>query len=146
VHFIKKSLVGKTLSVVKTQEDANVYGKVGTSASEFQKALTGKKVLDAGQQGKYFWMIMSEPPHPVMHFGMNGKSCSSYSACRGNSLIMTCRVVSYQRRTNSKVRLQVQGLLRLAAEILEVCCRNGGRAESRSCFHRFKTFRQDKIS
>lgn len=74
VHFIKKSLVGKTLSVVKTQEDANVYGKVGTSASEFQKALTGKKVLDAGQQGKYFWMIMSEPPHPVMHFGMNGMS------------------------------------------------------------------------
>jgi formamidopyrimidine-DNA glycosylase len=45
---------------------------VGTSGSEFQKALTGKKVIDAGQQGKYFWMIMSSPPHPVMHFGMSG--------------------------------------------------------------------------
>lgn len=81
MHFIRKKLVGKTLSVVKTQEDANVYGKVGTSASEFQKALTGKKVVSAGSQGKYFWMIMSEPPHPVMHFGMNGKhvefSCES---------------------------------------------------------------------
>ncbi|CZS96623.1 related to formamidopyrimidine-DNA glycosylase [Rhynchosporium graminicola] len=72
VSYIKKSLVGKTLSVVKAQEDANVFGKVGTSAAEFQKSLTGKKVLGAGQQGKYFWMIMSSPPHPVFHFGMTG--------------------------------------------------------------------------
>ncbi|PVH87665.1 hypothetical protein DL98DRAFT_479825 [Cadophora sp. DSE1049] len=72
VHHLKKSLVGKTLSVVKAQDDANVFGKAGTSAAEFQKSLTGKKVLDAGQQGKYFWMIMSSPPHPVFHFGMTG--------------------------------------------------------------------------
>ncbi|ESZ90149.1 putative formamidopyrimidine-DNA glycosylase [Sclerotinia borealis F-4128] len=72
VHFIRKSLVGKTISVVKAQDDTNVFGKVGTSAAEFQKALTGKKVLGAGQQGKYFWMIMSSPPHPVLHFGMTG--------------------------------------------------------------------------
>ncbi|KAG4432944.1 hypothetical protein IFR05_011564 [Cadophora sp. M221] len=72
VHHLKKSLVGKTLSVVKAQDDSNVFGKVGTSAAEFQKSLTGKKVLDAGQQGKYFWMIMSSPPHPVFHFGMTG--------------------------------------------------------------------------
>jgi formamidopyrimidine-DNA glycosylase len=55
VHHIRKSLVGKTLAVVKAQDDTNVYGKVGTSAAEFQKALTGKKVVDVGQQGKYFW-------------------------------------------------------------------------------------------
>ncbi|KAG4032807.1 hypothetical protein MFRU_006g02710 [Monilinia fructicola] len=72
VHHIRKTLVGKTLAVVKAQDDANVFGKVGTSASEFQKALTGKKVIGAGQQGKYFWMIMSSPPHPVFHFGMTG--------------------------------------------------------------------------
>ncbi|KAG4417292.1 hypothetical protein IFR04_009582 [Cadophora malorum] len=72
VHHLRKSLVGKTLSVVTAQDDANVYGKVGTSAAEFQKSLTGKKVLSAGQQGKYFWMIMSSPPHPVFHFGMTG--------------------------------------------------------------------------
>lgn len=58
VHHLKKSLVGKTLSVVKAQDDANVYGKVGTSAAEFEKALTGKKVLEAGQQGKYFWYVV----------------------------------------------------------------------------------------
>jgi hypothetical protein len=35
-----------------------VFGKVGTTAAEFEKALTGKKVVDAGQQGKYFWYIL----------------------------------------------------------------------------------------
>ncbi|KAF5870563.1 putative formamidopyrimidine-dna protein [Botrytis fragariae] len=72
VYYIRKNLVGKTLAVVNAQDDANVFGKVGTSAAEFQKALTGKKVESAGQQGKYFWMIMSSPPHPVFHFGMTG--------------------------------------------------------------------------
>ncbi|KAK6602207.1 formamidopyrimidine-DNA glycosylase domain-containing protein [Botrytis cinerea] len=58
--------------IAEGQDDANVFGKAGTSAAEFQKALTGKKVEGAGQQGKYFWMIMSSPPHPVFHFGMTG--------------------------------------------------------------------------
>lgn len=49
-----------------------VYGKVGTSASAFQKAMTGKKVVNAKQQGKYFWLEMESPPHPLMHFGMSG--------------------------------------------------------------------------
>lgn len=72
VHFVRKLLVGRTIARCTATDDANVYGKVGTSAAEFQKHMTGKKILDAGQQGKYFWMIMSSPPHPVMHFGMAG--------------------------------------------------------------------------
>ncbi|KAF2832881.1 hypothetical protein CC86DRAFT_337864 [Ophiobolus disseminans] len=72
VHYLKKHAVGKTISAVKTQEDDIVYGKVGTSASAFQKAMTGKKILDARQQGKYFWLIMDSAPHPLMHFGMSG--------------------------------------------------------------------------
>ncbi|KAH8684797.1 putative formamidopyrimidine-DNA glycosylase [Tricladium varicosporioides] len=72
VHFLRKSLVGKTLAVVKAQDDASVFGKVGTTGAEVQKALVGKKVIDAGSQGKYFWLIMSSPPHPVFHFGMTG--------------------------------------------------------------------------
>ena len=72
VHFIREHLVGKTLAAVRTIHDDIVYGKVGTSAAEFEKAMTGKKIVSAGQQGKYFWMIMSSPPHPVMHFGMTG--------------------------------------------------------------------------
>jgi formamidopyrimidine-DNA glycosylase len=55
VHYLRKALVGKTLAVVKAPEDVNVFGKVGTSGAEFEKAMIGKKVLEAGQQGKYFW-------------------------------------------------------------------------------------------
>lgn len=55
VNYIHKYLVGKTLAKVKAQHDENVYGKVGCSAEAFEKALTGKKVVDAKQQGKYFW-------------------------------------------------------------------------------------------
>jgi len=88
VHYLKKSLVGKTLKAVIAQDDANVFGKVGTSGAEFSKALTGKKVIGASQQGKYFWsetssillakstdmsrLLMDSPPHPVMHLGMTG--------------------------------------------------------------------------
>ncbi|CAG8876287.1 unnamed protein product [Penicillium nalgiovense] len=72
VHFIREHLVGKTLSKVQAQHDDIIFGKVGTSAAEFQKAMQGKKIVGAGQQGKYFWMTMSSPPHAVMHFGMAG--------------------------------------------------------------------------
>ncbi|KAL8936971.1 MAG: hypothetical protein Q9211_003927 [Gyalolechia sp. 1 TL-2023] len=72
VNYIHKNLVGKSLAVVKAQHDENVFGKVGTSAAEFEKTLTGKKVVDAKQQGKYFWLVMSSPPHPLFHFGMAG--------------------------------------------------------------------------
>ena len=81
VHFVRTHLVGKTLASVTAQDDANVFGKVGTTAQEFEKALTGKTIVDAGQQGKYFWyvsifevkmmhlrisrFIMSSPPHPL---------------------------------------------------------------------------------
>lgn len=72
VHYIRKHLVGRTLTKVTAFEDANVFGKVGTSHTEIMKHLTGKKVVSSAQQGKYFWMIMSSPPHLVMHFGMAG--------------------------------------------------------------------------
>jgi formamidopyrimidine-DNA glycosylase len=55
VYHIRKSLVGKTIKAVNAQDDSNVFGKAGTSGAEFQKAMVGKKVVGAGQQGKYFW-------------------------------------------------------------------------------------------
>ena len=55
VNYIQKHLVGKTLAKVKAQQDDIVFGKVGCSAESFEKAMAGKKVLDARQQGKYFW-------------------------------------------------------------------------------------------
>ncbi|KAF1981215.1 TPR-like protein [Aulographum hederae CBS 113979] len=72
VHYLKKHAVGRTIAAVKVQDDPIVYGKVGTSAAAFQKAMAGKKVVDARQQGKYFWLEMDSPPHPLMHLGMTG--------------------------------------------------------------------------
>ncbi|KAK6834516.1 Formamidopyrimidine-DNA glycosylase N-terminal domain-containing protein [Apiospora arundinis] len=71
-HFLRQHLVGKNISKVVAADDSNVFGKVGTTGTEFQKAVTGKKVVSAGSQGKYFWIILDSPPHPVMHFGMTG--------------------------------------------------------------------------
>ncbi|KAL2354120.1 Formamidopyrimidine-DNA glycosylase N-terminal domain-containing protein [Cryomyces antarcticus] len=72
VHYLRKHLVNRTIAAVQVQENDIVYGKVGTSAGAFKAAITGKKVLGARQQGKYFWLEMSSPPHPLMHFGMTG--------------------------------------------------------------------------
>jgi formamidopyrimidine-DNA glycosylase len=55
VHYLRLHLVGKTIKHVNAIEDTNVFGKVGTTGSEVAAALTGKKVLSAGTQGKYFW-------------------------------------------------------------------------------------------
>ncbi|KAI0849840.1 Formamidopyrimidine-DNA glycosylase N-terminal domain-containing protein [Daldinia vernicosa] len=72
VHFLRLHLTGKTISKVIAPDDSNVFGKVGTSGPAFERALTGKKVVEVGSQGKYFWMVLSKPPHPVMHLGMSG--------------------------------------------------------------------------
>lgn len=57
MHYIRKHLVGKTLAKVVAQPDEIIFGRVGTSAEEVMKALTGKKIVDARQQGKYFWCV-----------------------------------------------------------------------------------------
>ncbi|KAF2638011.1 hypothetical protein P280DRAFT_456786 [Massarina eburnea CBS 473.64] len=72
VHFLRKYAVGRIVKTVKTQEDTIVYGKVGTSTAEFEQAMTGKRIIDAKQQGKYFWLEMESAPHPLMHLGMSG--------------------------------------------------------------------------
>jgi len=72
VSFLGKHLVGRRIASIQVQDDAIVYGKVGTTAAAFAAALNGKTVLGARQQGKYFWLEMSSPPHPLMHLGMTG--------------------------------------------------------------------------
>ncbi|KAI1473246.1 Formamidopyrimidine-DNA glycosylase N-terminal domain-containing protein [Daldinia caldariorum] len=72
VHFLRIHLAGKTIAKVVAPDDASIFGKVGTSGPAFEKALAGKKVLEVASQGKYFWMVLSQPPHPVMHLGMTG--------------------------------------------------------------------------
>ncbi|KAI0175082.1 formamidopyrimidine-DNA glycosylase domain-containing protein [Pestalotiopsis sp. NC0098] len=71
-HYLRLHLVGKTIKKVTAPDDANVFGKVGTSGPAFEKALAGRTVVGAGSQGKYFWLQLDKPPHPVMHLGMTG--------------------------------------------------------------------------
>jgi hypothetical protein len=44
VHFLRLHVVGKTITKAVAPDDANIFGKVGTSGPEFVKAVTGKKV------------------------------------------------------------------------------------------------------
>jgi hypothetical protein len=74
VHYLRLHLVGKTIKHVKAIEDTNVFGKVGTTGSEVAAALTGKKVLSAGTQGKYFWWV-GRRSNPNKTTNMN-KACS----------------------------------------------------------------------
>ncbi|KAH8880294.1 hypothetical protein GQ53DRAFT_755270 [Thozetella sp. PMI_491] len=71
-HFLRRHLVGKRIRKAAAIDDNNVFGKVGTTGAAVQKALTGKKVVGAGSQGKYFWILLDSAPHLVMHFGMTG--------------------------------------------------------------------------
>ncbi|KAL2273864.1 hypothetical protein FJTKL_04045 [Diaporthe vaccinii] len=72
VHFLRQHLVGKRISKIQAVDDNNVFGKVGTTGSAFEKALKGRTVQAAGSQGKYFWLQLDQAPHPVMHLGMTG--------------------------------------------------------------------------
>lgn len=44
VHFLRQHLVGKRIAKIQAVDDNNVFGKVGTSGSAFEKALKGRTV------------------------------------------------------------------------------------------------------
>ncbi|KAI1436181.1 formamidopyrimidine-DNA glycosylase [Xylaria sp. CBS 124048] len=71
-HYLRKYLVGRSITKIVAQDDGNVFGKVGTTGAAFQTALAGRRVVAAGSQGKYFWLELDAPPHAVMHLGMTG--------------------------------------------------------------------------
>jgi formamidopyrimidine-DNA glycosylase len=72
VHFLRAHLCGRKIASVAAPDDPIVFGKAGCTGAEFAAAMTGKTVVDARQQGKYFWLQMSSPPHALMHLGMTG--------------------------------------------------------------------------
>jgi hypothetical protein len=65
VHYLKKHALGRTISAVRANQDVIVFDKVGCSAQKLQDRLPGKTIKDVKQQGKYFWLEMSTPPHLV---------------------------------------------------------------------------------
>lgn len=73
-HYLRRHLTNRRIASLTAQEDPKIFhtAKTGLTASSLSKALQGKTVKDAGQQGKYFWLVMDSPPHLLMHFGMTG--------------------------------------------------------------------------
>ncbi|CAG8555710.1 12747_t:CDS:2 [Dentiscutata erythropus] len=63
-------LVGKKIVNVESQEDNLVFFDM--TNKEFEKRLLNKIVVDTGRWGKYFYFLLNEGPHVVMHFGMTG--------------------------------------------------------------------------
>ncbi|KAK4654861.1 hypothetical protein QC762_406840 [Podospora pseudocomata] len=72
VHFLRLHLVGKTIRTASAVDDQIVFGKAGTTGDAVSAALTGRKVISSGSQGKLFWLVLDKAPHVVMHFGMTG--------------------------------------------------------------------------
>jgi len=72
VHYIRTHTLHRTIASCTGYEDDIVYGKVGCSAKAFQDHVSGRKITNAGQQGKYFYITFDKPPHAVLHLGMTG--------------------------------------------------------------------------
>lgn len=75
VHHLRANLRNQVISKVSfPQEDPIIFQtpKTGLTIKSFAERLQGNKIIDAQQQGKYFWLVMDKPPHPLMHFGMTG--------------------------------------------------------------------------
>jgi formamidopyrimidine-DNA glycosylase len=64
-------LVGQTIVRAKAADDPLIFDRA--SPSEVEATLTGRRVEGTGRKGKYFWLLLDQPPHPVVHFGMSGR-------------------------------------------------------------------------
>ncbi|PWW76056.1 N-terminal domain of MutM-like DNA repair protein [Tuber magnatum] len=67
---LKKYLAGRTLRDVTVLDDPVVFKY--TTANRFLHAMEGRTVLDAKSLGKYLWLEMDKPPHPLIHLGISG--------------------------------------------------------------------------
>ncbi|BGO89471.1 hypothetical protein NBRC10512_006659 [Rhodotorula toruloides] len=63
---------GKRIKRVQAKEDPIVFS--GTTHDDFTKALEGKTVEFVKRLGKNFYLVLSSPPHPILHFGMSGQA------------------------------------------------------------------------
>jgi formamidopyrimidine-DNA glycosylase len=67
----EQALVGRRIETVEVADDPVVYDRASPMA--VQSTLSGRTVTAAERKGKYFWLVMDQPPHPVFHFGMSGR-------------------------------------------------------------------------
>ena len=63
-------VAGRRIERVWCDDDPIVFDSMGSS--RWRHALEGKRVEAARRWGKQLWFELSEPPHPLFHFGMTG--------------------------------------------------------------------------
>ena len=68
---LERSLLGQQIIRVAASDDPLVFDR--SSPAQVEAALRGQVVLGTGRKGKYFWLLLDQPPHPVFHFGMSGR-------------------------------------------------------------------------
>jgi formamidopyrimidine-DNA glycosylase len=69
-RLAERTLAGKRIKRVTATVDGLVFDQAPPAAVE--DALIGRTVIGTGRKGKYFWLLLDQPPHPVFHFGMSG--------------------------------------------------------------------------
>jgi len=69
-RIAQSHLVGLRVERVRTVNDRIVY--CGVTPRRFATRLRGALVQAAHRRGKYIWLELDRPPHPVFHFGMTG--------------------------------------------------------------------------
>lgn len=70
-RMAQRALAGKPIERVQAADDPVVYDRASPAA--VQAALLQRTVEGSGRRGKYFWLVLDRPPHPVFHFGMSGR-------------------------------------------------------------------------
>ena len=64
-------LVGGWIEKVWAAQDRIVIS--GVAPRTLVGKLKGRRVLGTDRRGKYAWLVLDRPPHPVFHFGMTGR-------------------------------------------------------------------------
>ncbi|GKB35240.1 formamidopyrimidine-DNA glycosylase isoform X1, partial [Tanacetum coccineum] len=63
---ISESCIGKKIIKAVIADDTKVID--GVSPQDFEKSLTGKKIVGVFRKGKNMWMELDSPPFPSFQF------------------------------------------------------------------------------
>lgn len=66
----ERALGGQRIVRVAAADDPLVFDR--GSPAQVEVTLTSRVVVGTGRKGKYFWLVLDRPPHPVFHLGMSG--------------------------------------------------------------------------
>ena len=114
-RLAERHLAGKRIAQVRTTADAIVYHQV--SPRRFAARLRGALVQAVHRRGKYIWMELDEPPHPLFHFGMTG-SFQVYRSARQRPRFWKVEIVATDETRLAMPNARRLGRIRLVDQPL----------------------------